>query len=91
MMKTAKLTKAETARLLRAVHQIARRAGHDYTQSGAIGMITTLTDLLDGVRYDLCNAEDDTIRKATVAETVDSVMATRGWITVDNVPCYVDC
>ena len=90
-MKTAKLTKIETARLLRAVHQIARRAGHDYTQSGAIGMITTLTDMIDGVRYDLCDADGDTIRKATVAETVDGVMSTRGWITVDNVPCYVDC
>ena len=90
-MKTAKITKIETARLLRAVHQIARRAEHDYTQSGAIEMITTLTDMIDGVRYDLWDADGDTIRKATVAETVDGVMSTRGWITVDNVPCYVDC
>ena len=90
-MAKAKLTKAETARLLRAVQRIARRAGYDYTQSDAIGMIATLLALIDGVRYDLCDADGDTIREATVAETVDSMMSTRGWITVANAQCYVDC
>ena len=90
-MKTAKLTKTETARLLRAVQRIARRAGHDYTQSDAIGMIATLADLLDGVRYDLMNEHDERLREATVAETIDGVMSLDGWLLIDSVVCYVDC
>ncbi len=46
--------------------------------------------LVDGVRYDLCDASGDTIRTATVAETVDSVMEQGGWIEVDGVECYAD-
>ena len=89
-MKTAKLTKTETARLLRAVHQIARRAGHDYTQPGAIAMIVTLTDLLDGVRFDLMNEHGQRLREATVAETIDYVMSPNRWVTFGGVSCYMD-
>ena len=46
--------------------------------------------LVDGVRYDLCDAEGDTMRKASVIETVDSVMEQGGWIEVDGRDCYVD-
>lgn len=40
--------------------------------------------------FGLCNEAGDTIREATVAETVDSVQSgPEGWIEVDGRLCYV--
>lgn len=102
-----KATKTLTAGETRTIAHAARRVigvSWDYCEVASLKdklaealdddhdhRLEVMLALVDGVRYDLCDASGDTIRTATVAETVDGVMSTRGWITVDNVPCYVDC
>ena len=102
MTTTANLTKTEALAIAHAARYVVG-VSWDYLDADTLkGKLTEALDddhdhrlevmlaLVDGVRYDLCDASGDTIRTATVAETVDSVMEQGGWIEVDGRDCYVD-
>lgn len=103
MKTTAKtLTASETQAIVYAARRVVGTAW-DYLEAETIkGMLAealadqhndrleVLLALVDGVRYDLCDADGDTIRKATVTESIDSVMEQGGWIEADGRDCYVD-
>lgn len=100
-------TKTLTANETRAIAHAARRVvgvSWDYMEAASLkGMLAeaiaddhnerleVLLALGDGCRYELCDTDGDVIREATVAETIDSVMAgAEGLIEVDGQTCYVD-
>jgi hypothetical protein len=59
--------------------------------AGHSDRLEVLLALVDGVRYDLCDEDQQTLRKATVVETIDSLMAgPEGWIKVGLRQCYAD-
>ena len=102
MTKTATLTKTEALAIAHAARYVVG-VSWDYLEAASLkGMLAEALDddhdhrlevmlaLVDGVRYDLCDLSGDTIRTATVVETVDSVMEQGGWIEADGRDCYVD-
>ena len=101
MTTTANLTAAETEAIVYAARYVVG-VSWDYLEADTLkGKLTeaiaddhdhrleVMLALVDGVRYDLCDLVGDTIRTATVAETVDSVMEQGGWIDYGR-DCYVD-
>lgn len=67
-------------------------AGWDSSQTELHDAKEAVARLLCEMRgpFDLLDEDNDTIRRATTEETVESVLAgPAGWILVDNERCYV--
>ena len=103
MTTTTNLTTAETQAIVYAARRVVGTAW-EYLDSDTLkGKLTeaiadqhndrleVLLALVDGVRYDLCDESGDTIRKATIAEAVTSLMlGPEGFVTVGGQTRYVD-